>query len=156
MRALGLDVGERRIGVALCDELGLLASPLTTVQVGRRGGERRALEEIAALARERQAEVVVVGLPTSLRGTEGPQAQAVRAFAERLAPHLTVPIEFWDERFTTAEAERTMIARGLKREQRRARIDAAAAAIMLQDYLDARRKAGGGRREAEEETNGEP
>ena len=156
MRALGLDVGERRIGVALCDELGLLASPLTTVRVGRRDGERRALEEIAALARERGVEVVVVGLPTSLRGTEGPQAQAVRAFAERLAPHLTVPIEFWDERFTTAEAERTMIARGLKREQRRARIDAAAAAIMLQDYLDTRRKSAGGSRESDEDADGEP
>ena len=156
MRALGLDVGERRIGVALCDEFGLLASPLTTVRVGRRDGERRALEEIAALARERAVELVVVGLPTSLRGTEGPQAQAVRAFAERLAPHLAVPIEFWDERFTTAEAERTMIARGLKREQRRARIDAAAAAIMLQDYLDTRRKSGTGSREPAEELDGEP
>ena len=156
MRALGLDVGERRIGVALCDELGLLASPLATVTITRRGGEARALEELAALARERAVEVVVIGLPTSLRGKEGPQAQAVRAFAGRLAPHLDVPIEFWDERFTTAEAERTMIARGLKREQRRARIDAAAAAIMLQDYLDTRRKSGAGSREPAEEADGEP
>ncbi len=156
MRALGLDVGERRIGVALCDELGLLASPLTTVQVGRRNGERRALEEIAALAREREVELVVVGLPTSLRGTEGPQAQAVRAFAERLAPHLAVPIEFWDERFTTAEAERLLISRKVSREERRNRIDAAAAAIMLQDYLDTRRTRAPGSGQRAEETDGEP
>lgn len=134
MRALGLDVGERRIGVALSDELGLLAGPVGAVQV--RGRE---LKEIAALARERTVEAVVVGLPVGLNGREGPQAQAVRDFAARLAPYLDVPITFWDERYTTAEAERMMIARGLKREERRARIDAVAAAIMLQDYLDTRR-----------------
>lgn len=138
MRALGLDVGERRIGVALCDELGILAGPLTTVPVPRRGRGQE-LQELARIARERGVERVVVGLPTSLNGTEGPQAKAVRAFAERLAPLLDVPIDFWDERYTTAQAERTMIERGLKREARRARIDAAAAAIMLQDYLDSRR-----------------
>jgi putative Holliday junction resolvase len=138
MRALGLDIGERRIGVALCDELGLLAGPLTTVAVRGRGRE---LAELAAIARERAVERVVIGLPTSLSGREGPQARAVRAFAARLAPHLSVPIDFWDERYTTAEAERVLIDRGLSREERRARIDAAAAAIMLQDYLDAKRRA---------------
>jgi putative Holliday junction resolvase len=136
MRALGIDVGERRIGVALSDELGLLAAPLTTVMV--RGGDA-ALAELAAIARERAAEVVVVGLPKSLNGREGPQARAVRAFADRLAPLLDAPLELWDERLTTVEAERALIARGVKRQQRRARIDAAAAAIMLQDYLDAHR-----------------
>ncbi|HET8627112.1 MAG TPA: Holliday junction resolvase RuvX [Thermomicrobiales bacterium] len=136
MRALGVDVGERRIGVALSDELGLLAAPLTTVTVR---GSDAALAELATIARERAAEVVVVGLPKSLSGREGPQAQAVRAFADRLAPLIDVPIEFWDERLTTVEAERALIARGVKRQQRRARIDAAAAAIMLQDYLDAHR-----------------
>ena len=136
MRALGIDVGERRIGVALSDELGLLAAPLTTVTVR---GSDAALAELATIARERAAEVVVVGLPKSLSGREGPQAQAVRAFADRLAPLIDVPLEFWDERLTTVEAERALIARGVKRQQRRARIDAAAAAIMLQDYLDAHR-----------------
>lgn len=138
MRALGLDVGERRIGVALCDELGLLAAPLTTVLVPRRQPER-ALAEIAALAREKQVEAVVIGLPTSLNGAEGPQAAIVRDFAARLAPLLDVPIAFSDERYTTAEAERILIDRRLSREERRARIDAAAATIMLQGYLDARR-----------------
>lgn len=134
MRALGIDVGERRIGVALCDELGLLATPLTTIQV--RGQE---LTELARIARERDVALVVVGLPRSLSGQEGPQARVVRDFAARLAPYLAVPLAFWDERFTTAEAERVLLARGLSREQRRARIDAVAAAILLQDYLDARR-----------------
>ena len=138
MRALGLDVGERRIGVALCDELGLLAGPLMTVRAPYRQAER-ALEEIAALARRKEVELVVVGLPTSLDGSEGPQAAIVRDFAARLAPLLDVPIAFWDERYTTAEAERLLLDRRLSREERRARIDAAAAAIMLQSYLDAKR-----------------
>ncbi len=138
MRALGLDVGARRIGVALSDELGLLAAPLTTVQVRRRQ-EDRALAEIAAIAREKGVEAVVVGLPTSLNGSEGPQAAIVRDFAARLAPLLDVPIAFGDERYTTAEAERLLIDRRLSREERRERIDAAAAAIMLQSFLDTRR-----------------
>ncbi len=138
MRALGLDVGARRIGVALSDELGLLAAPLTTVQVRRRR-EDRALAEIAAIAREKGVEAVVVGLPTSLNGSEGPQAAIVRDFAARLAPLLDVPIAFGDERYTTAEAERLLLDRRLSREERRERIDAAAAAIMLQSFLDTRR-----------------
>jgi putative holliday junction resolvase len=136
MRAMGIDAGARRIGVALSDELGLLAAPWRTVRVAR----GRELEELAAMARERAIEIVVIGLPTSLDGTEGPQAKTVRAFAERLAPHLGgLPIVFADERFTTAEAERLLLDRRLSREERRARIDAAAAAIMLQGWLDAQR-----------------
>jgi putative holliday junction resolvase len=144
MRALGLDVGSRRIGTALSDHLGLLAAPWRTVTVGR----GRELAEIAAMVAEREIEILVIGLPLSLDGTEGPQAKIVREFVERLAAHLAhargeekfgLPIEFTDERFTTAEAERLLLARNLSREERRARVDAAAAAIMLQDWLDARR-----------------
>ena len=144
MRALGLDVGSRRIGTALSDQLGLLAAPWRTVQVGR----GRELAEIASMVAEREIEIIVIGLPVSLDGTEGPQALTVRAFAERLVAHLAtarpaasaaIPIAFADERFTTAEAERLLLQRNLSREERRARIDAAAAAIMLQDWLDARR-----------------
>lgn len=136
MRAMGIDSGERRIGVALSDELGLLAAPWKAVHVAR----GRELTELAAMAREREIEIVVVGLPTSLDGTEGPQAKRVRAFAERLASHLDgLPLVFADERFTTAEAERLLISRRMSREERRDRIDAAAAAIMLQGWLDAQR-----------------
>lgn len=137
VRALGVDVGARRVGVALSDELGLLATPLTTIPVRKDGA--RALEELARLARERGVAVVVIGLPTGLGGQEGPQARAVRAFAARLAPLLDVPLAFQDERYTTAQAERILIERGLSRERRRERIDAVAAAILLQDYLDAKR-----------------
>lgn len=136
MRAMGIDVGSRRIGVAVSDELGFLAAPWRTVPVAR----GREFDELAAMVREREIEIVVIGLPTSLDGAEGPQAQTVRAFARRLATHLgDVPHTFADERFTTAEAERMMIARRMSREERRARIDAAAAAIMLQGWLDLQR-----------------
>jgi putative Holliday junction resolvase len=144
MRALGLDIGSRRIGTALSDHLGLLAAPWRTVTVGR----SRELAEIAAMVAEREIEILVIGLPLSLDGTEGPQAKIVRDFVERMVAHLanargeekfSLPIEFADERFTTAEAERLLLARNLSREERRARVDAAAAAIMLQDWLDARR-----------------
>lgn len=136
MRAMGIDVGSRRIGVAVSDELGFLAAPWRAVPVAR--GQEFA--ELAAMVREREIEIVVIGLPTSLDGTEGPQANAVRAFARRLATHLgDIPHTFADERFTTAEAERMMIARRMSREERRARIDAAAAAIMLQGWLDLQR-----------------
>ncbi len=133
---MGIDVGSRRIGVAVSDELGFLAAAWRTVPVAR-GQE---FEELAAMVREREIAIVVIGLPTSLDGTEGPQARTVRAFARRLATHLgEVPHTFADERFTTAEAERTMIARRMRREERRAKIDAAAAAIMLQGWLDLQR-----------------
>lgn len=133
---MGIDVGSRRIGVALSDELGLLAAPWRTVQVAR--GEE--LTTLAAMAHERAVEMVVIGLPTSLSGTEGPQAAAVRKFARRLVPHLgTIPHTFADERFTTTEADRQLRERRFSEKERRARIDAVAAAIMLQSWLDGRR-----------------
>jgi len=136
MRAMGIDVGSRRIGVAISDELGFLAVPWRTVAVAH-GQE---FHDLVAMAREREIEIVVIGLPTSLNGTEGPQAKTVRAFAHRLNSHLAeIPFVFADERFTTAEAERMMIAQRMSREQRRAKIDAAAAAIMLQGWLDMQR-----------------
>ncbi len=136
MRALGIDVGSRRIGVAFSDDLGILAAPWQTVAVNK--GEEFTI--LADLVRERAIEIVVIGLPTSLDGTEGPQAAAVRAFAQTLAQYLgEVPYTFADERFTTVEAERILIAQRVSREERRKRIDAAAAAIMLQAWLDAQR-----------------
>ena len=135
-RALALDVGERRIGVAVSDETGVIATPVATVLRGR--GD---LAEIARLVTEWEADRVVVGLPTGLSGREGPQAAVVRAYATTLANHLgpAPPIHFWDERLTTAIAERALIAAGTRRAQRRERIDAVAAAVILQSYLDAGR-----------------
>ncbi|MFN8590894.1 MAG: Holliday junction resolvase RuvX [Thermomicrobiales bacterium] len=133
---MALDVGERRIGVAIADELGTIASPLTTVQRGRDD-----LETLRRLACERGATTIVIGLPTSLSGREGPQAATVREFAAELEARVQpeIAVEFWDERLTTAVAERSLGQRGIKGKQRRELVDATAAAVILQGYLDSRR-----------------
>ena len=153
-RALALDVGERRVGVAVSDETGVVATPLATVARGRDD-----LGEIARLVAEWEVDRVVVGLPTGLSGREGPQAASVRAFAAALAARLgpEPPLDFWDERLTTAIAERALIAAGTRRAQRKERVDAVAAAVILQGYLDARRRRrgeGGRRQEATGEGGG--
>jgi putative holliday junction resolvase len=132
---MGLDVGERRVGIAIADELGIVASPLTTVV---RGDDD--LAEIRKLAVARGVARVVVGLPTGMSGREGPQAASVRAFAERLVGEVgpAIRVEFWDERLTTAVAERALRGRGGRRRDRGA-VDAVAAAVILQGYLDANR-----------------
>ena len=146
-RALGLDVGERRIGVAIADELGSIASPLTIVT--RRQGD---LAELRDIARMRGVDLVVVGLPTGLSGREGPQAAVVRAFADALDDAVGDGIEvvFWDERLTTAVAERALRERGRRRGRAKGEVDAVAAAVILQGYLDARRIHGGQRRGQDE------
>ena len=135
MRVLGLDVGDRRIGVALSDETGLLASPLPTLE---RVGPRKDLKAIAALVRDRGAGEIVVGLPYNMDGSVGPQAEKVRAFAEALAPVARVPVRYWDERLTTVEAEQILIERDVSRQRRKGLVDQVAAVLILQSYLDAR------------------
>ena len=136
MRVLALDVGERRIGVAVSDPGGSLARPLRTL---RRGSRQEDFAAIAALVAEQDAGLVVVGKPLSLDGTEGPQARRVARYAEALAAHLPVRVVLWDERFTTTEAQE-ILRRRTKERQRRARaageVDAIAAAVILQGYLD--------------------
>jgi putative holliday junction resolvase len=135
-RTLGLDVGERRIGIAVADELGMIASPLGVVQRG--DGD---LQRILEAARAQGANVVVVGLPTGLSGREGPQAATVRAFAETLEKVSgdSLEIVFWDERLTSTMAERALGAQGRKKNRRSGEIDAMAAAFILQGFLDAER-----------------
>lgn len=135
-RVLGLDVGERRIGVAVSDEGWLIASPVETVD--RR---RDAVGALGRLAATWDAERVVVGLPTGLSGREGPQAAAVRAFAAALEEALGPgrPVEFWDERLSTLVAERSLVASGVRRQERKGQIDAVAAAVILQGWLDHQR-----------------
>jgi putative Holliday junction resolvase len=134
MRILGLDVGERRIGVAVVDESVRVALPVTVV-------ERRELpadlDAIAGLVQEQGAEAVVVGLPISLNGSLGPQAQAVKAFAQELSDRLSLPIEYWDERLSSVEAQQRLASAGHRGRKAKAKRDAAAAAIVLQSYLDA-------------------
>lgn len=133
MRILALDVGERRTGVALSDALGLLATPLTVLKSSSYEAEMAA---IAELVQRHQVEQVVVGYPRSLNGNVGPQAQRVDNYVAQLRAHLPgIPIILWDERLSTAQAERLLREAG--RRVQRERIDAAAAAVILQSYLDA-------------------
>ncbi len=134
MRTLALDLGTVRIGVALSDPLGLVASPETVIQCTDR---RRDLERIADLVASTGAELVVVGMPTTLRGEHGPAAQQVDEFVRELAEHISVPVTTWDERMTTAVAERALLEGGKSREARRELRDKVAATVLLQSYLDA-------------------
>ena len=128
---LGLDIGERRIGIAVSDELGILASPVGFVARGpKEEGEFRALVDRYRPVR------LVAGLPVGLSGREGPQAATTRAYADALAAKLGLPLDYWDERLSTAIAERTLIASKRRRDKRRLEVDAAAAAVILQGYLD--------------------
>lgn len=135
-RVLGLDVGERRIGVAISDASGRLAAPLTTISAAPR---EQALAKIVSLARQEEAVAVVVGLPLTLRGEVGPQAEVVRRFAAELEAAIGLPIHLFDERLTTAAAEQQLRELGVKPEKRKQQIDQVAASIILQDFLDHRR-----------------
>ena len=131
MAILGLDIGEKRIGVALAN--GLLAIPLTVIDIT---GEESDIEQLLALAREHGAERIVVGLPLSMNGSIGRQAESVLAFSRSLSEHVDIPVDTWDERLSTVAAERLLLDSGMKREKRKGKRDAMAAAIILQAYLD--------------------
>jgi putative holliday junction resolvase len=133
MRVLGLDVGDRRIGVAVSDETGVLASPLFTLE---RVGPRKDPQAIAALVREHEVAEIVVGLPRNMDGSIGPQAQKVQAFAETLKLAAHVPVRFWDERLTTVEAEQILAERNVPWPRRQGLVDQVAAVLILQEYLD--------------------
>lgn len=138
MRILAIDVGERRIGVAAADDRTRVAIPITTITV-----QGDPVDAIAHVVQEQQADELVVGLPLSLSGALGPQAQRVQALVDALVARLPLPIRTWDERLTTVEAARRLPA-GTRRGGRRGagtadRQDAVAAAIILQAYLDSQR-----------------
>ena len=133
---MGLDIGERRIGVALSDSLRIIAGALTVVE---RVTDDAALKQIIDLARENEAERIVVGMPRSLDGSLGKQAQAVQSFVDLLKKRTDIPVVTWDERLSTVAAERTMLEVGMKRDKRKKRRDSLAAAIILQGYLDRER-----------------
>lgn len=134
MRILALDVGDRRIGVAVSDPTQTLARSLLVLE---RRDEERVLEAVAALVQEQGVERVVVGYPLSLTEDVGPQALRVGRFARAVAQALEVPVELWDESYSTVDAERILRERQIRGAQRRQRVDAVAAAVILQDYLDA-------------------
>jgi putative holliday junction resolvase len=132
-RLLGVDPGTRRIGIAMSDELGMIATPVEVIQ--RRSLERD-LERIRTIARERGADRVIVGWPISLDGHAGPAAVLAEQFAAQISESLECPVELWDERLSTVEAKQYQSRRDRRRG---APIDAHAAAVMLQHYLDAHR-----------------
>ena len=135
MRALGLDLGERRVGVAVCDSGGTVATPVETLV--RCGDAKRDRKAIADRVEEWEAEIVVVGLPVSLDGSEGPAARAARAEIDRLGRALAVPVVSHDERLTTVIAERRLTEQQVRGRARRDVVDQVAAAVMLQSWIDA-------------------
>ena len=130
---LGLDVGDIRIGVALSDELGVAAHPLCTLTRKNRKVDLIAISDLVSI---HKVERVIIGLPISLDGSIGPQAEKIQKFAKRLAHVIDIPIEFQDERFTTAEAEEILRSLNKDTEEQKALIDEVAAVIILTDYLN--------------------
>ena len=135
MRALGLDVGEKRIGVAISDPLGLVASPLRVIE---RKAPEEDIRELNGLIKAEGVEVVVVGLPRNMDGSFGQPAEAVLRFCELLREKANVPVETWDERLSTVAANRALLEADLSRAKRRRIVDSTAASLILQGYLDNR------------------
>jgi len=136
-RILGLDVGDKRIGLAVSDELGITAQPAGTLIRSRTSED---CEKIAELAREYEATLILVGLPKRLNGSESPQTKKVEDFIGRLEQHTDVQIRPWDERLTTKSAEGSLIEANMRRKSRRKIVDSVAAQIMLQHHLDCERE----------------
>lgn len=133
MRILGIDIGTKRIGIAISDELGWTAQGIKTLH--RSNGESD-LGEIRDIAREYGVEKIVVGLPRNMNGSLGPQAEMTLGFAQELREILGVPIITWDERLSTVEATKMLIRADLSRKKRKRKVDMTAAILILQSYLD--------------------
>ncbi len=135
-RVLGVDYGERRIGLAVSDPSGTIAQPLPTLT--RRAGKRPPVQAIADTAREWQVGAIVVGLPLTLEGDDSDWTRQTRAFADRLGERAGVPVHLVDERMTSVRAEQAVRSLGLRRSAReeKTRVDAAAAVLILQTFLD--------------------
>lgn len=135
-RIMGLDIGDKTIGVAVSDIMGLTAQGVTTI---KRVGKKKDIEEIKKIILERQVNKIVSGLPKNMNGTIGTQGEKVQKFCELLKQETNLPIEFWDERLSTVAAERSLIEGNVRRENRKKVIDMLAAVIILQGYLDLQR-----------------
>lgn len=134
MKILGLDYGDRRIGVAASDAFGWTAQGLEVLERRRDEGE---FARIAELVREHEISEIVVGLPKNMNGTVGPRGEICIVFADRLRNELNLPVHLWDERLTTMAAERTLIEADVSRKKRKQVVDKMAASLILQNYLDA-------------------
>ncbi len=141
MRILGLDIGEKRIGVAISDPLGITAQGLTVIVYENRAA---ALERLAAICREHDVARIVAGLPLHLSGARGEMAEKVERFAAALEQHTGLPLEFMDERLTSRAAEKTLIAGGVRRRARKEVRDMIAAVLILESYLKSAAPPAGG------------
>lgn len=133
MRILGLDVGNKTIGVALSDPLGITAQGITTI---KRKGEYEDIEELKVICDKYRVEVIVCGLPKNMNGTLGPQSEKVLKFCNIIEEVINLPIKMWDERLTTVAANRAMLEADLSRAKRKKIVDKIAATYILQGYLD--------------------
>ncbi|WP_084418549.1 Holliday junction resolvase RuvX [Henriciella litoralis] len=131
---VGIDPGSKTLGIAACDASRLIASPVETIKKGRKLGP--SLDRLVAIIDERRAVGLVIGLPLNMDGTAGPRVQSAKALARNILERRDLPIAFQDERLTSSEAERAMIAADLSRARRAELIDASAAAIILQTAID--------------------
>jgi len=136
MRVLGIDHGDRRIGLAISDPGGLIASGLPTLEV--KGGTEQVVEALRRVCQEQAVERIVVGLPINMDGSQGPRAQISLEFAQQLRDALGLEVETWDERLTSVQADRAMLQGDLSRKKRKQRVDRLAAQLLLQSYLDAK------------------
>jgi putative Holliday junction resolvase len=135
MRILALDHGSKRIGVAISDETRTIAQPLEFIPAGPFASF---LERLKQLIREKEADLILIGLPRNMDGSYGPAAEKVQTFVGVLANAITIPIQTWDERLTSAQANRVLIQGGARRDKRKQKVDQMAAAILLQSYLDSK------------------
>ncbi|ADL08107.1 Holliday junction resolvase RuvX [Thermosediminibacter oceani] len=135
MRILGLDVGNKRIGVAVSDELGITAQGVGVIE---RGDVKRDIERISEIVKRYQVKKVIIGLPLNMNGTLGPQGQLVKDFGEKLRHSLNLDVEYWDERLSTVTAEKVLIDADISRRKRKGVIDKLSAIVILQSFLDSR------------------
>jgi putative Holliday junction resolvase len=133
MRILALDHGTKRIGLAISDEMGIIAQPLEFLPAEPLADFLKRLKDIVD---NRKVDEILVGVPRNMNGTYGPAADKARDFVAALKTVLTIPVKTWDERLTSVQANRFLIETGMRREKRKERVDQTAAAIMLQSYLD--------------------
>lgn len=133
MRIIGLDIGEKTIGIAICDPLGYTAQGITTI---RRKGKKTDIEELKKLCSEYQVEEIIAGLPKNMNGTLGPQSEKIIKFCEFIKENLDLPLNYWDERLTTVAANRAMLEADMSRSKRKKIVDKVAATYILQGYLD--------------------
>lgn len=134
MRILALDHGTKRMGIAISDELKMIAQPLEFIPAEPR---QALVNRLRDLVKEKEVELIVIGMPRNMNGTYGPAAEKVRAFADGIRTEIETPIRFWDERLTSTQANRLLAEANVKGRDRREKVDKMAAAILLQSFLDA-------------------